>query len=83
MAVNTDVHGDQYQALDTLFKKFPFGEQIKRHLLKSLAKEATGREPPGRRRAAARQPVRGRRRRASSLLDGSDENGFVAAIRVS
>ncbi len=83
VAVNTDVHGEQYQALDTLFKKFPFGEQIRECLLKSLAKGATGVDLEKDVVPLLGNPFVVGAASASSLLDGSDENGFVAAIQVS
>lgn len=83
VAVNTDVHGEQYQALDTLFKKLPFGEQIKQYLIKSLANEATGLNLQDDVVPLLGNPFVVGAASASSLLDGSDENGLVAAIRVS
>ena len=83
VAVNTDVHGEQYRALDTLFKKFPFGEEIKEYVLEGLAKQATGVNLDDDVVPLLGNPFVIGSASASSFLDGSDENGFVAAIQVS
>ena len=36
VAIDTDLEGDQYQALQTLLKKFPFGGQVQDSLLQQL-----------------------------------------------
>ena len=42
VVVDTDTGGDQYKALDALFKKFPFGGAIKEFIL-----ARSPRRPPG------------------------------------
>ena len=42
VALETDVGGDQYQALGTLLDKFPFGDQIKGSLVQQLERSSNG-----------------------------------------
>ena len=42
VALDTDVGGDQYQALGTLLDKFPFGDQIKGSLVQQLERSSGG-----------------------------------------
>ncbi|HEU0025435.1 MAG TPA: DUF3352 domain-containing protein [Thermoleophilaceae bacterium] len=83
VAIDTDVDGEQIQALNTLIKKFPFGEAIRDAFLKNLAKEATGVDLEKDVVPLLGNPFVVGAADSSSFLDGSDENGFVAAIEVS
>src|SRR5215208_6697612 len=42
VAIDTDVEGDQYQALGDLLRKFPFSEQIKGSLLQQFQQSSGG-----------------------------------------
>ena len=64
VAIDTDLDGDQYKALQDLIKKFPFGGQLQDSLRQQL-EQGSERRLQRRREAGARQPVRGRRRRRS------------------
>ena len=83
VAVDTDVDGDQYKALNALFQKFPLGDAVREVVLRSLAKEATGVDLEKDVVPLLGNPFVVGAADASSFLDGSDGNGFVAAIRVS
>ena len=41
MAIDTDLDGDQYKALQALLKKFPFGGQVQDSLLQQLEQGRT------------------------------------------
>src|SRR5919108_5258202 len=41
-AIDTDVEGDQYKALNALLDKFPFGDQIKGSLLEQFEESSGG-----------------------------------------
>jgi hypothetical protein len=42
VAIDTDVEGDQYEALQALVKKFPFGEQAQQSLRQQIEQAASG-----------------------------------------
>jgi uncharacterized protein DUF3352 len=42
VAIDTDVDGDQYQALGKLLNRFPFGNQVKENLLQQLEQSSGG-----------------------------------------
>jgi hypothetical protein len=42
VAIDTDVEGDQYKALQALIKKFPFGEQLQDNLRQQLEQSSGG-----------------------------------------
>ena len=83
VAVHTDVDGDQYQALNALFQKFPLGDAVREIVLRSLAKEATGVDLQKDVVPLLGNPFVVGAADAPSFLGGSDGNGFVAAIQVS
>jgi hypothetical protein len=83
VAVDTDVDGDQYQALNALFKKFPLGDAVREIVLRSLAKEATGVDLQKEVVPLLGNPFVVGAADASSFLSGADGHGFVAAIQVS
>jgi hypothetical protein len=83
VAVDTDVDGDQYQALNALFKKFPLGDAVREIVLRSLAKEATGVDLQKEVVPLLGNPFVVGAADASSFLSGADGHGFVAAIKVS
>ena len=83
VAVDTDVGGDQYQALNALFKKFPLGDAVREIVLQALAKEATGVDLEKDVVPLLGNPFVVGAADASSFLSGADGNGFVAAIQVS
>ncbi len=83
VVVDTDVGGDQYQALNTLFQKFPLGDAVREIVLRTLAKEATGVDLQKEVVPLLGNPFVVGAADAESFLSGSDGNGFVAAIEVS
>ena len=83
LAVDTDVDGDQYQALDAIFKKFPFGGAIKEFLLRSLAKETTGVDFQKDVVPLLGNPFVVGASDPASFLGGDGDPGFIAAIEVS
>ena len=83
VAVDTDVNGDQYQALNGLFQKFPLGDAVREIVLQTLAKEATGVDLQKEVVPLLGNPFVVGAADAESFLGGSDGNGFVAAIQVS
>ena len=82
VVVDTDTDGDQYKALDAIFKKFPFGGAIKEFLLRSLAKETTGVDFQKDVVPLLGNPFVVGASDPASFLSGGDA-GFVAAIEVS
>ena len=62
VAIDTDLDGDQYKAVQALLKKFPFGGQLQDSLRKQL-EGRHGRRLQRRREAGAGQPAGGRRHR--------------------
>ena len=42
VAIDTDVEGDQYKALQALIQKFPFGEQVQDSLRQQLEQSSGG-----------------------------------------
>ena len=84
VAVDTDVDGDQYQALNALFQKFPLGDADQGdRAAATLAKEATGVDLQKDVVPLLGNPFVVGAADAASFLGGSDGNGFVAAIEVS
>jgi hypothetical protein len=82
VAIETDVDGDQFQALDRLAKRFPFGEQIKNNILRSLAENATGVNLQEDVLPLLGNPFVVGTTSASFLGGSSDgDSGFVAAIQ--
>ncbi|MBN1528091.1 MAG: DUF3352 domain-containing protein [Thermoleophilaceae bacterium] len=82
LSVDTDVDGEQYQALNAVFKKFPFGDVIKEFVLKALAKETTGVDFEKDVVPLLGNPFVVGASDPQSFLSGGDA-GFVAAIEVS
>ena len=83
LAVNTDVDGDQYQALNAIFKKFPFGDAIKEFILRSLAKQTTGVDFEKDVVPLLGNPFVVGASDPQSFLSGDGDAGFIAAIEVS
>ena len=83
VAVDTNVDGDQYQALNALFDKFPLGDAVREIVLRTLAKEATGVDLQKDVVPLLGNPFVVGAADASSFLSGTDGDGFVAAIQVS
>jgi hypothetical protein len=83
VAVDTDVDGDQIKALDTLVRKFPFGQQIRDSFLKGLAEDATGVDLAEDVVPLLGNPFVVGASDPAALLGGSAEDSFIAAIEVS
>ena len=82
LSVNTDVDGDQYQALNAIFKKFPFGDAIKEFILRSLAKQTTGVDFEKDVVPLLGNPFVVGASDPQSFLGGDGDAGFIAAIEV-
>lgn len=82
VAVDTDTGGEQFKNLDALFKKFPFGQQIKDLLIQTLAKSVTGVDLEKDVVPLLGNPFVVGATDGAGFLGGDGESGFVAAIRV-
>jgi hypothetical protein len=81
MAVDTDVEGDQYKALQALLKKFPFGEQIQGSLREQLEQSSGGVSFNDDVKPALGNPFVVGATDAASFTADSGATDFVAAIQ--
>jgi hypothetical protein len=81
MAIDTDVEGDQYKALQALVKKFPFGEQLQSSLRQQLEQSSGGVNFNDDVRPALGNPFVIGAANAASFTGESGETAFVAAIK--
>jgi hypothetical protein len=79
VAIDTDVGGDQYQALGKLVNKFPFGNQVKDNLLRQLEQSSGGVKFDDDVKPVLGNPLVVGATRADAF--SGDSNAFVAAIR--
>jgi hypothetical protein len=81
IAIDTDVEGDQYKALQALVKKFPFGEQLQSSLREQLEQSSGGVNFNDDVRPALGNPFVIGAANAASFTGESGETAFVAAIK--
>jgi uncharacterized protein DUF3352 len=79
-AIDTDLGGDQYKALQALVEKFPFGGQVQESLRQQLEQGTNGNFNDDVRPALGNPLVVGATD-AASFMGGSGNTAFVAAIR--
>jgi Protein of unknown function (DUF3352) len=80
MAIDTDVEGDQYKALQALIKKFPFGEQLQDSLRQQLEQTSGDVNFNDDVRPALGNPLVVGATDAASFTADSGASDFVAAI---
>jgi hypothetical protein len=80
VAIDTDVEGDQYKALQALIKKFPFGEQLQDNLRQQLEQSSGGVSFNDDVKPALGNPFVVGATDAASFTDDSGGSDFVAAI---
>jgi hypothetical protein len=80
MAIDTDVEGDQYKALQALLEKFPFGDQVRESLREQLEQSSGGVRYDEDIRPLLGNPFVVGATDARSLTQ-SDNPSFVAAVR--
>jgi hypothetical protein len=81
VAIDTDVEGGQYQALQALIKKFPFGEQLQDNLRQQLEQSTGGVNFNDDVRPALGNPFVVGATDAASFTADSGASDFVAAIK--
>jgi hypothetical protein len=81
VAIDTDLEGDQYQALQALLKKFPFGEQVQDSLRQQLEQSSGGVSFNDDVRPALGNPFVVGAADADSFTADSGGSSFVAAIQ--
>lgn len=81
VAIDTNVDGGQYDALQTLLKKFPFGGQIQQSLRQQLEQSSNGVSWADDIKPVLGNPFVVGVTDAASLTGSSGGNQFVAAIR--
>ena len=79
VAVDTDVEGDQYQALGDLVNRFPFSDQIKNALIQQLERRSGGLSYEDDIKPALGNPLVVGPGNAQAI--GADSNTFVVAAR--
>jgi hypothetical protein len=83
VTVDTDLEGDQWQALDGIVNRFPGAEQIKALLAAQLSMGQEGVDFEKDLRPLLGEPAVISATDVTSFLSDSDESGFVAALQVS
>jgi hypothetical protein len=81
VAIDTDVEGDQYKALQALVKKFPFGEQLQNSLRQQLEQSTNGVSFNDDVKPVLGNPFVVGAADAASFTGDSGGNAFVAAIQ--
>jgi hypothetical protein len=81
VAIDTDVEGDQYKALQALIKKFPFGEQVQDSLRQQLEQSSGGVNFNDDVKPVLGNPFVVGAANAGSFTGASGSNEFVAAIQ--
>jgi uncharacterized protein DUF3352 len=81
VAIDTDVEGDQYKALQALLKKFPFGEQLQDSLRQQLEQSSGGVSFNDDVKPVLGNPFVVGATDAASFTGDSGDTAFVAAIR--
>ena len=81
VAIDTDVEGDQYKALQALIKKFPFGEQVQDNLRQQLEQSSGGVSFNDDVKPVLGNPFVVGAANAGSFTGDSGANEFVAAIQ--
>jgi hypothetical protein len=82
VAVDTDVEGDQYEALDDILGRFPGGRGIGRSLQEEIERSAGGISYEDDVRPLLGNPFVVGATDPASFLGASEDEGFVAAIQV-
>lgn len=80
VAIDTDVEGDQYKALQALIKKFPFGEQLQDNLRQQLEQSSGGVSFNDDVKPVLGNPFIVGATDAASFTEDSGASDFVAAI---
>jgi Protein of unknown function (DUF3352) len=83
VAIDTDLEGDQYQALDSILNRFPGADTIKALLESQLSMGQEGVDFDEDLKPLLGEPAVISATDVSSFLSDSDESGFVAALEVS
>jgi hypothetical protein len=83
VAVDTDLEGDQWQALDGLVNRFPGADQIKALLAAQLSMGQEGVDFEKDLRPLLGEPAVISATDVGSFLSDTDDSGFVAALEVS
>jgi hypothetical protein len=81
VAIDTNVDGDQYQALQALIKKFPFGEQLQNSLKQQLEQSSNGINFNDDVKPALGNPFVVGAPDAASFNSDSGSSSFVAAVK--
>ncbi|HYN90362.1 MAG TPA: DUF3352 domain-containing protein [Thermoleophilaceae bacterium] len=81
VAIDTDVEGEQYRALQALLKKFPFGEQLQQSLRQQLEQSSNGVNFNDDVKPVLGNPFVVGATDAKSFTGDSGNTAFVAAIR--
>jgi hypothetical protein len=81
VAIDTDVDGDQYKALQALIKEFPFGEQLQNSLEQQLEQSSNGVNFNDDVKPALGNPFVIGAPDAASFNSDSGSSSFVAAIK--
>ena len=81
VAIDTDIEGDQYKALQALIKKFPFGEQVQDSLRQQLEQSSGGVNFDDDVRPALGNPLVVGATDAASFSGDSGDTPVVAAIK--
>jgi uncharacterized protein DUF3352 len=81
VAIDTNVEGDQYKALQSLLKRFPFGEQLQGSLRQQLEQSTNGVSFSDDVKPVLGNPFVVGATDAQSFTSNSGATGFVAAIK--
>jgi hypothetical protein len=81
VALDTNISGSQYKALDQILGKFPFGDQLKAQIVDSIEEGGTSFEQDVRPMLGNPIVVGGPSAKALTANEGSDEE-FIAAVQV-
>jgi hypothetical protein len=81
VAIDTDVEGDQYKALQALVKKFPFGEQVQNSLRQQLEQSSGSVSFNDDVKPVLGNPFIVGATDPASFASDSGDTGFVAAIK--
>ena len=82
IAIDTDVEGDQYQALDDILGRFPSGDSVGRWLQQQIEQSAEGISYEEDVRPLLGNPFVVRATDPATFVGGSEDDDFVAAIQV-
>jgi hypothetical protein len=83
VAIDTDLEGDQYKALDSILNRFPGAETIKALLKAQLTMGQEGVDFDKDLKPLLGEPAVISATDVTSFLSDTDESGFVAALKVS